>query len=184
VDYLKQVDVLVALDVRDIYWAITHLDKITRKTTYLTPPKMKLAEVGLERTFISKWSVDFGKFMEADVNVLADTALAMPAITEHCRRLLAQQPDRKAAVERRRDEIAGRHEALRKSWMKEAEKDWEKSPLGTARLAQEVWDVIKNEDWVLTTGDLNDWARRIWSFDSSTATTAARWGPAPRSALR
>ena len=164
-DYLKTVDLIVALDVRDIYWAITHLDKVTRRTTYITPSDVKIAEIGLERTFISKWSVDFGKFMETDISVLADTALALPIVLRHARQLLAQQPQRQAAVERRRSEMAARHEALRKRWQKEAEADWDKSPLGTARLAAEVWEVIKNEDWVLTAGDLNGWARRLWDFD-------------------
>jgi acetolactate synthase-1/2/3 large subunit len=33
------------------------------------------------------------------------------------------------------------------------------------RLALEVWDKIKDEDWVLTAGTLEDWALRLWDFD-------------------
>ena len=34
----------------------------------------------------------------------------------------------------------------------------------TARLAHEIWQVIKNEEWVLSANTLNSWARRLWSF--------------------
>jgi acetolactate synthase I/II/III large subunit len=35
----------------------------------------------------------------------------------------------------------------------------------TARLASEVWATIKDEDWVLATGTLRDWPRKLWDFD-------------------
>jgi acetolactate synthase I/II/III large subunit len=33
------------------------------------------------------------------------------------------------------------------------------------RLASEIWDAIKNEDWVLTACTLQDWVRKLWTFD-------------------
>jgi acetolactate synthase-1/2/3 large subunit len=33
------------------------------------------------------------------------------------------------------------------------------------RLALEVWDAIKGEDWVLTAGDLGSWGKKLWNFD-------------------
>jgi len=33
------------------------------------------------------------------------------------------------------------------------------------RLALEVWEAIKGEDWVLTTGDLGSWGKKLWNFD-------------------
>ena len=34
-----------------------------------------------------------------------------------------------------------------------------------ARLASEIWSVIKDEDWVLTANTLEDWALRLWDVD-------------------
>jgi acetolactate synthase-1/2/3 large subunit len=34
-----------------------------------------------------------------------------------------------------------------------------------SRMAAEVWDAIKEEDWVLTAGTLKTWALRTWNFD-------------------
>ena len=38
-------------------------------------------------------------------------------------------------------------------------------PITLPRLAHEIWDAIKNEDWVLTACTLQDWALKLWDFD-------------------
>ena len=38
-------------------------------------------------------------------------------------------------------------------------------PITLPRLATEVWDKIKHEDWVLTTNAFEDWALKLWDFD-------------------
>jgi benzoylformate decarboxylase/acetolactate synthase-1/2/3 large subunit len=37
--------------------------------------------------------------------------------------------------------------------------------VSTARLAAEVWEVVKDTDWVLTAGTASEWAKRTWDFD-------------------
>ena len=39
---------------------------------------------------------------------------------------------------------------------------WDASPVSTARLAAEMWNVIKNEKWALPMSDRIPWARRLW----------------------
>jgi len=38
------------------------------------------------------------------------------------------------------------------------------TPLSPAAFAAEVWDVIKDEDWVLANGTAKGWARRLWDW--------------------
>jgi acetolactate synthase-1/2/3 large subunit len=54
---------------------------------------------------------------------------------------------------------------LREKWAQEAKVDWDASPITLPRLASEVWSAIKDEDWVLTAGTLENWARKLWDFD-------------------
>ena len=35
----------------------------------------------------------------------------------------------------------------------------------TGRLAWEIGEVIKDEDWVLTANTLRDWTRKLWDWD-------------------
>ena len=44
-------------------------------------------------------------------------------------------------------------------------KIWDASPITFPRLAMEVWDVIKDEDWVLTANKLKTEVRKLWDFD-------------------
>jgi acetolactate synthase-1/2/3 large subunit len=64
-----------------------------------------------------------------------------------------------------RKNVSDLREAARRRWEKEAKEDWDASPITLARLATEVWNAIKGEDWVLTANTLEDWTRKIWDFD-------------------
>ena len=35
----------------------------------------------------------------------------------------------------------------------------------TGRLALEIWDAIKEEDWVLTANTLRKWVPKLWDID-------------------
>src|SRR5207237_9431832 len=88
----------------------------------------------------------------------ADTTLAIPALTG-----LLKGRVKNAAPRRRAAEELGRK--ARKGWEKEAKQDWDASPITLPRLATEVWNAIKGEDWVLTANTLEDWTRILWDFD-------------------
>ena len=67
---------------------------------------------------------------------------------------------------KRTEEVGKRHAEIRAEWLRQAKEDrWDAVPMTVPRLALEVWDAIKDEDWVLTSGTLHDWARRLWNFD-------------------
>jgi acetolactate synthase I/II/III large subunit len=45
---------------------------------------------------------------------------------------------------------------------------WGQKPVSTARLAAEIWEAIKGEDWVLVHGSLSGWERRLWEVTDGT----------------
>jgi acetolactate synthase-1/2/3 large subunit len=94
----------------------------------------------------------------ADLRILADTTLAIPALTALLRPGVRRD-------EKRLEFIAELRKAADDQWEAEAKEGWDESPISVGRLAAEVWEVIRNEDWVLTAGTLDDWARKIWDFD-------------------
>ena len=57
------------------------------------------------------------------------------------------------------------HDAQYAAWAEDARENWDASPITLARLASEVWDRIRTEDWVLTTNPFEDWATKLWDFD-------------------
>ncbi len=159
-DVFRDADLVLCLDTRDWERATTELVSTTRKTTSIVPATCKWVDIGFGDLEISSWAMDYQRLAHADLRVLADTTLAIPALTQL---LKPRIPPR--ARDLRSRQVAQMSAAARARWAKEAREDWDASPITLPRLASEVWDAIKAEDWVLTAGTLEDWTRKIWDFD-------------------
>ena len=157
-DVFRDADALLLLDVRDWERATTELISITRKVTSVVPPNCKWIDIGFGDLEISSWAMDYQRLAHADLRIIADTTLAIPALTK-----LLKGKVKNAAGRRKAAEALG--QKARKGWEKEAAEDWNASPITLPRLATEVWNAIRNEDWVLTANTLEDWTRILWDFD-------------------
>jgi acetolactate synthase-1/2/3 large subunit len=164
-DAIENADLVFFLDVKDMGKPTQRLDSTTRSIRSRIPPEAKIVYLGFNDVGLSSWSHDFAALHETDLQVTADSSVALPLLIEMCRELEAGEPGRRAARERRRRELVSIHEATQEGWRKRAEKAWEASPVSTARLAREVWEAVKDHDWVLTAGTASDWALRTWDFD-------------------
>jgi hypothetical protein len=51
-----------------------------------------------------------------------------------------------------------------------------RKPISTARLAAELWEAIRREDWVLVHGSLSGWERRLWEMTDRTRCIAGGGG--------
>src|SRR6266568_1909350 len=116
-------------------------------------------------TELASSTLDYQRLHHADLRILADTSVAMPMLTALLKDRAAN--DKKFAVQAkaRAAQIAKQSDAKRARWAKEARERWDASPIALPRLASEVWEAIKGEDWVLTAGTLDEWARMLWDFD-------------------
>jgi len=99
------------------------------------------------------------------VRVLGDTTLAIPELTRLCRERIAGDARLAERIAARKVEIAKRHDAVWAKWQEEARANWDASPITFARLALEIWEVIKHEDWVLAANNLKHQVRKLWDFD-------------------
>ncbi len=73
--------------------------------------------------------------------------------------------DRRASErEARAARFATRHAALEAEWQATVTLERASKPLAPAVLAAEIWNVIKDEDWVLANGTGKGWARRLWDW--------------------
>jgi acetolactate synthase-1/2/3 large subunit len=158
-------DVILNLDVQDWERPIAALDKTTRAVEYRVPDTCEWMEIGFAELGISKWSMDYRRTRGFTHRVLADPAVAIPMLTEHCRARVAADSTLARRLDDRAGAIAQRHRVLRKTWAKQAREDWDAAPMTPARLAAEIWDAIQGEDWVLSANTLRGWARKLWDFD-------------------
>jgi acetolactate synthase-1/2/3 large subunit len=99
------------------------------------------------------------------VRAIGDTSIALPELTRICKERIAGDPALKRRIEERKVAIGKRHDEVWAKWQEAAKKNWDASPITFQRLAMEVWEVIKNEDWVLTANTLKQEVRKLWDFD-------------------
>jgi acetolactate synthase-1/2/3 large subunit len=122
-------------------------------------------DIGFADIEISKWAMGYQKFPDLAARVLADTELAIPALTEQLRARVAKDPKASKRIAERTRAIAEMHDKRRAKWRSEAREGWDSSPTSVSRLACEVWEQIRHEDWVLATQAFEDWALKLWDFD-------------------
>ncbi len=164
-DVFRDADLILCLDVRDWEKPTTELISTTRELSSLVPANARWIDIGFGDLELSSWAMDYQRLLHADLRVMADTTLAIPALTKEVRKHVESNPKLAKSISERFEKTAGLHRAARAKWAEEARKDWDASPLTSARLASEVWEVIRHEDWVLTAGTLEDWTRKLWDFD-------------------
>jgi acetolactate synthase-1/2/3 large subunit len=164
-DIIEKADLILALDVRDLYGPLVKLDRVTRKTVYKTQKDCRIIDIGLADLNMSKWSQDFMQLQETDLHIIADTLVAIPLLTKMCEEVLGKNGKKREEIRSRVEEHKRTHLALRASWQEAVKKNWKGEPMSLPRLAHEIWQVIKDEDWVLTANTLEEWTLKLWDFD-------------------
>ncbi len=163
-DLLANADVILALDVADIFGSLTTVSKQTRDCEYVTKPGVKLISISMNDMLVHSWAGDYQALQPLDIPMCADTFIAVPELTRLCRELLGNDGPKKQAVEARRKELGDRHKSRRGKWLADAQAKSSLKDITTAWLALELGEVIKKDDWVLVNGSSNGWARRLWDF--------------------
>jgi acetolactate synthase-1/2/3 large subunit len=165
-DALEDTDCVLFVDTKDMGKPTQKLDSTTRTISSRVPAGARVLDLGFGDVGISSWSEDYAEALPADLRVTADTAVALPQLLELCRGLVAADSLIRAAErEKRKADLAARHDAVWQGWADRAAEVADSSPVSTARLAAEVWEVVRSHDWVLTAGTAAEWALRSWDFD-------------------
>ncbi len=164
---LKGVDLVVGLDIKDWEKSTHELNSTDRKITPLVNTDCDWVEIGFAELGISKWSMDYCRMQPCSVRALGDTALGVPALIETLEKRIGGDAKLQKTITERKLHIGKRHDETWAKWQEEQRNDWDASPMTSARLAHEVWDVIKDEDWVLTANTLKHGVRKVWDFDKA-----------------
>lgn len=164
---LEEADVVFFLDVNDMGKPTQSLDKINRVITSQIPDDATVVDLGFNDVELSAWSHDFAALAETDLQITADAVRVLPDLLERCRALVDSEQGRQRAQQReqRREHLAQIHRETWENWHQLRSAAWDNQPVSLARLTAEVWEGIKDHDWVLTAGTAHDWALRTWDFD-------------------
>lgn len=165
---LKDADLVLALDVRDLYVTLAEVDHDKRPTgRRVIPDDCRVISVGLDDLETSAWAQNSMRFTPVDLSILADTYTALPEILAACRRAQATAAPESSVSNReaRLKERSEVHRAQRAKWCEEAQANADASPMTPAQMVLQVGNALQGKDWVLTGNTVMDWARKLWNFD-------------------
>jgi thiamine pyrophosphate-dependent acetolactate synthase large subunit-like protein len=108
---------------------------------------------------------DFGHYADVDLDIGADAEATLPMLIEACKKLITS--DRRIAIEERGKKMAEAHKQARDRAIDDARWGWDASPISLARIAAELWPLVKNEDWsfVSPQGFVGNWPNRLWNME-------------------
>ena len=124
----------------------------------------------------SNFNVNGNGAGNADLLVAADAQATLPALIEEVKRLVTD--DRKRFFEERGGRIAAAHDERRRQAIMSARYGWDASPVSLARIAAELWPLIKDEDWSFSSpqGFIGGWPGRLWDMKKSYHAIGAQGG--------
>ncbi len=164
-EVFRDADLILMLDVRDWEKSTHYVDRSKREVvphyrSRLPDDRHRLRRDQFEQMVDGLWA--HAGVQPARARRHPDR---FPELTRLCRERIAKDPAIAKRVAERTKAVTQKHDALFKGWAEAAKKDWDGVPITLPRLASEMWDVIKNEDWVLTACNLQEWVYKLWDFD-------------------
>ncbi|MFB3887297.1 MAG: thiamine pyrophosphate-binding protein [Thermodesulfobacteriota bacterium] len=163
-EFLQEADVILALDVTDLYGSLTALNRTTRVSEYVNNPSGKIIQISMNDMLFHSWAGDCQCLQAVDVPITAETSVALPELTRLCSQMLGDDQKKKRRIQARFNAIKEKHDRLRAKWLDEAQAAAKRKEISLALLALELGETVKKEDWVLVNGDANLWTRKLWNW--------------------
>jgi len=189
-EVLKEADLVVTVGVRDIEAALKRAapeagivpaglprtpSGYSRHYESLIPEGTKLIRIGLEDYGVKSWPSSYGRLFPADISILGNAVQVLRELTRICGEAIEGGVQRRVAD--RSVSATKLHTAMYDRIQKDLhERWWAQKPTSTARLAAEIWEAIRGEDWVLVHGSLSGWERRLWEMQEGSRCIAGGGG--------
>ncbi len=164
---IRQADIILVLDVGPEIWRLLHrADRWTRgDTESVLQPGCQTINMSLNDLIQHSISQEYGELFPFDMSVTADTIVAIPEIARLVKEEMAKGSNQAGVMSQRASWVEETKATVRKRWDQEYAEQAGTTPISHARLAQEVWNVIKDEKNFFLRGDPGGWARRLWKLD-------------------
>ncbi|HYR41947.1 MAG TPA: thiamine pyrophosphate-dependent enzyme [Terriglobia bacterium] len=165
---IRNADVIVGLEVQDFWGTVNNYrDQLERSSRSLTKKDAKLVTITANDLYLKSNYQDFQRYTEVNVAIAADAETTLPSLIEACKRLVTG--DRRRVFDERRKKLEATHAQSLEQARTAATYAWDASPISTARLGAELWEVIKDKDWASVGGNVP----RLWNAEKHYQTLAS-----------
>jgi len=157
---VRDADVILMLEVYDPWGQVNGLSDPFKTVRPEAKPDVKIITIGMNDVSIRSNYQDFQRFLSVEMAIPGEAQASMPILTDYI--LKNSTAAQKASFEARREPMKKRWDKQLQDAKEGAALAWDASPISTARLAMETYEVIKNEPWCLAVSDRISWARKLW----------------------
>lgn len=157
---VRDADVILMLEVYDPWGQVNGLSDPFKTVRPEAKADVKIITIGMNDVSIRSNYQDFQRFLSVEMAIPGEAQASMPVLTDYI--LKNATAAQKASFEARREQMKKRWDQQLKEAKEGAALGWDASPISTARLAMETFEVIKNEPWCLAVSDRISWARKLW----------------------
>ena len=166
-ELLEKADLVLALDVIDLYGAISSSGVMDDTFPMpAIPNDCKLYHITMEDLFASSWSTDHQRLCKTFKTIIASTSSSLKTLTRLCREKVDTGP--RDYREDRQNTLLGQKKENEKQWHSHTEDSFNNSPVAVLNAIHMIWNIIRHEDWVLCNGGtFRHWITRIWSVEHS-----------------
>lgn len=148
-------DLVIAIGVSNLAEIVAHCD-----------PGSRVVDVSLRHLRYRGWTNAGGAPVGIDIQVAAEPVEGLRQLLAAARHRLENDPRDDARSARRRA-IEERHRSLRDEQAAVLRDRWDELPIAPQRMAAEVWNVVRDRDWLLVLRNTRSWLDGVWEFDGA-----------------
>jgi len=163
---LARADVILGLEVNDTYGLINRIpDRVHRTPRRTAKNEVRVISIGVNDLYMKSNYQNFQRYYASDLSIAGDAQATLPALIESVRNEMSRAR-RHSNTERERH-WRERHAKRHQDSLDAARYAWNASPVSTARLYMELWQLVKNRDWAMVSEDRqqSSWGRRLWPLE-------------------
>lgn len=157
---MRDADVVLLLEVADPWGQFNSFSDPQKTQRFVAKAGVKAINLSMQDVYIRSNYQDFQRYMPVDLSINGDAQASLPALIDQVARLMT--PERERLAKERAAQLAAQARRGLETLREAAARGWDTSPVTTARLAMETYDVIRNEPWSLVVSDRIPWARSLW----------------------
>ncbi len=163
---LRRADVILGLEVNDLYGLINTVpDRVHRVPRRTARRDARVISIGVNDLYLKSNYQNFQRYYAADLSIAGDAQATLPSLIDAVRREMSRSRQRENSEREQRFRVA--HARRRAQSLDAARYAWDASPVSTARLYMELWQLVKDRDWAMVSEDRqqSSWAQRLWPLE-------------------
>lgn len=152
---IDQADVIFAIDVSD-------LPSLLERTGSTSTASKFIIDLSFGDIDTKSWSNNSSLLSPRDIHLMCDPLIGIRAITKELAKSLDSD-----SVQLRTNFIGAKVNEYRKERDADQKRHLDDTPISQVRLVSELWNAVKDVDWLLLLRNTRTWPEGIWNFTGS-----------------